>query len=70
MFFKGLPEQVTLRTTDLQELFDHFETSETPSQEWRLAQGPDTVTVRTTELQRLLEQVDPGAFQNKVITIF
>ena len=64
----GLPEEVTLKTTDLRELFDHIENTseEAPTLAPHLANegdGPETVTVRTTELQKLLGQLDPLAFK-------
>ena len=63
-----LPEEVTVKTTELQELFEHIENTseEAPTLAPHLAKGssgPETVTVRTTELQKLLEQIGPLAFK-------
>merc|ERR1712050_92135 len=65
---EGLPEEVTVKTSELRELFDHMEnTSEkAPTLAPHLkegADGPEIVTVRTTELQKLLENIDPSVFK-------
>ena len=60
-----LPEKVTIRTTELQELFDHLDSSEStkPQKPWDFIENssekPQLVTLRTTELQRILDHVDP-----------
>ena len=68
MKIDDLPEEVTVKTTELRELFDHMEnTSEkAPTLAPHLkegADGPEVVTVRTTELQKLLENIDPSVFK-------
>ena len=61
-----LPEKVTIRTTELQELFDHLESTEDlkPQKPWDFgiensSEKPVAVTLRTTELQQILDHVDP-----------
>ena len=66
-----LPEKVTIRTTELQELFDHLDSSEDlkPQKPWDFiensSQKPKLVTLRTTELQRILDHVDPKFVQRR-----
>ena len=63
---ENLPEQVTIRTTELQKLFDQIDPSTgSPQTKWDFSNAPESVTVKTTQLQELLEHVEPEALRQK-----
>jgi hypothetical protein len=54
---------VTLRTTELQQLFRNIDPqliNQPPKHEWDFTNMPKEVRVKTTELQSLLVNIDPG----------
>ena len=62
-----LPEKVTLRSTDLQQIFkkiDPAKVKETPRNKWDFTNMPREVKVKTTELQKLLENIDSSSFKS------